>query len=250
MNISKSRLLLSLLAVLLVPLSAGASTVPKVDLATQIDQADLIFVGTVVSSEAVPTGDGNFAFTYVTFDVNETIKGKTHGRSVTLRVAGGDVGVNAFDVGGAPRFATGGQHLLFVEGNDRLGVPLVGWFWGKLDVVTDPKSKRTILVDHTRRAINGIDGKDWKRGAVAINEDGSANTPKVAVVSQEGVTIKLDEPQSVAAEPAANAFGQLKAMAAGRKAKSRDYREPRAFESASKHNVPATFVFQAGKAAK
>ena len=246
MNISKSRLLLPLLAVLLVPLTAGATTVPQVDLATQIDRADLIFIGTVVSAEAVPTGDGNFAFTYVTFDVNETVKGTTRGRTVTLRVAGGDVGVNAFDVGGAPRFAAGGQHLLFVEGNDRLGVPLVGWFWGKLDVVADPASKRPILVDHTRRAINGIEGKDWKRGAVAVNEDGSARRPHVAVVSEQGVKITLDDTSKQAvAEPAANALGQLKSMVAGRRATSREFRQPRTFESASKANVPSSFVFQA-----
>lgn len=229
---------------------AGATTVPHVDLATQVDRADLIFIGTVVSSEAVPTGDGNFAFTYVTFDVDQTIKGTTRGRSITLRVAGGDVGVNAFEVGGAPRFAAGGQHLLFVEGNDRLGVPLVGWFWGKLDVVTDPTSKRPILVDHTRRAINGIEGKDWKRGGIAINDDGSARTPHVAVVAEEGVKIKLEEPQTAAAEPAANAFGQLKAMVAGRRAKSAAFRQPKTFESASKNNVPATFVFEARKGQK
>ena len=250
MNISKSRLLLPLLAVLLVPLGAVASTVPHVDLAVQVDRADLIFVGTVVSSEAVPTGDGNFAFTYVTFDVDQTIKGKTHGRSVTLRVAGGDVGVNAFEVGGAPRFAAGGRHLLFVEGNDRLGVPLVGWFWGKLDLVTDPGTKRPILVDHTRRAINGIEGKDWKRGAIAINDDGSSRKPRVAVVAEEGVKIQLEEAQAVVAEPASQALGQLKAMVAGRGATSREFRQPKTFQSASKHNVPSTFVFEARKAEK
>ena len=248
MSHSKSRVLLPLLAVLLVPLLAGASTVSYVDLATQVDRADLIFVGTVVSSEAVPTGDGNFAFTYVTFNVDETVKGTTRGRSITLRMPGGDVGVNAFEVGGAPRFAPGGQHLLFVEGNDRLGVPLVGWFWGKLDVVTDPASKRPILIDHTRRAINGIDGEDWQRGGVAINDDGSARRPHVAVVAEEGVKIQLEKEQPVVAEPASNALGQLKAMVAGRRASSREFRQPKTFESAAKHNVPSAFVFEARKA--
>ena len=237
---------ISLLVVLLVSLVAGASSVPRVDVATQVDRADLIFIGTVAAMESVPTADGNFAFTYVTFDVSESIKGTTRGRSVTLRMAGGEAGPNVFEVAGAPRFAVGGQHLLFVEGNDRLGIPLVGWNWGKLDVVSDPTTKRPILLDHTRRAINGIDGAGWKRSAVAINEDGTARRPEVKVLAQEGVKIQLEEPEAVVVEPASNALAQLKLLVAGRRATSAAYRQPR-FESAEKHNVPATFAFDAQK---
>lgn len=234
---------LLLLVLLLIHLPVGASTVLQVDLATQIDRADLIFLGTVVSAEAVATRDGNFAFTYVTFDVEDTFKGAAPHRLVTLRVAGGDVGMNAFDVSGAPRFATGGRHVLFVEGNDRLGVPLVGWYWGKLDVVADPASQQAILVDHTGRTIDGIEGNDWKRGARAMN------APKVSVVSESGVKIQLDEPSARGRiVQAASVLDQLQSMVASRRASSADFRKATAFQSASKANVPATFVFEATRA--
>src|SRR4028119_2053269 len=136
----KSRLLL-LSFLMLSGLALGATAVRQADLGALVDEAELIFVGTVIGIESVPTQDQRYAFTYVTFDVEQTLKGtQRSGKIITLRFAGGQVGDTMFEVTGAPRFAAGGRHLLFVEGNDRLGVPLVGWVQGKLDVGAAPVS--------------------------------------------------------------------------------------------------------------
>src|SRR5918998_2559927 len=89
-SMKTSRALLSLLFIAVLQYPAGASSVRSVGLAEQVDRAELIFVGTVVGIESVPVKDGSFAFTYVTFDVQETLKGAAAGPTLTLRFAGGD----------------------------------------------------------------------------------------------------------------------------------------------------------------
>jgi len=248
---SKSKLLFPLLVLLvLMQLPVRASTGLKLDLATQIDQADLIFAGTVQSMESVPTGDGKFAFTYVTFSVEQTFKGAAPGPVITLRFAGGEAPPNIFEVTGAPAFAVGGKHLLFVEGNGRMLVPLTGWEWGKIDIVDDPVTRQQILVDHAKRAIDGIEGADWKRGRLALNADGLFRTaPAAAVVSEQGVKIVLDEATAhPVRQRAANVLGQLDALVASRRATSKTFRQAPMVVSASKADVPATFVFHAAPA--
>jgi hypothetical protein len=248
----KSKLLLFSL-LLLSALTAGATTIIPVDVATMVDSADLIFVGTVIGSESVPTADGSYAFTYVTFDVEQTLKGISRaGKTITLRFAGGQVGTTVFEVSGAPQFKMGGQHLLFVEGNGRSGMPLVGWFQGKLDIVADPASRQPMLVDHARRAVDGIKDKGWFRGGLALDRNGlvkARRAVEATVVSQEGVQIELEQPQ--AADGAASVSGvlsELRTFIAARKSSSASFRNTQFVDSASPSDVPATFRYTAGRA--
>ncbi|HEX2060308.1 MAG TPA: hypothetical protein VHK90_06175, partial [Thermoanaerobaculia bacterium] len=139
----KSGLWLSLLLVLAA--HVHASTVIPIDVATQIDQSELIFIGTVIGIESVPVRDGSFAYTYVTFDVEETLKGVADGPTFTLRMAGGEVPPLAYEIAGAPKFRKGGRHVLFVVGNDRYGIPLSGGPQGKLDLVAHPVTQELIV---------------------------------------------------------------------------------------------------------
>ena len=84
--------------------------------------------------------------------------------------------------------------------------------------------------------------KYFRSGATVFNESFSN------AVAEDGVKIQLEKEPPVVAEPASNALGQLKAMVAGRRASSREFRQPKTFESAAKHNVPSAFVFEARKA--
>jgi hypothetical protein len=248
----KSKLLLFSL-LLLSALTAGATSIIPVDVATMVDRAELIFVGTVIGSESVPTADGSYAFTYVTFDVEQTLKGIARsGKTITLRFAGGQAGTNVFEVAGAPQFKMGGQHLLFVEGNGQSGMPLVGWHQGKLDIVADPVSRQPMLVDHARRAIDGIRDKGWFRGGLALDSNGGIKARRASeamVVSEEGVQIALDQPQ--AAERAASVpsvLSQLRTFIAARKASSPSFRDSQFVDSASPSDVPASVRFTAGRA--
>jgi hypothetical protein len=236
----KSRLLLALF--LAAAMHAGASTVIPVDVATQVDESDLIFIGTVTGTESVPVKDGTFAFTYVTFAVQETLKGAAGGPSLTLRVAGGRVGPREFGVVGGPEFETGGRHLLFVKDNDVHPIPLLGGPQGKLNFVRDLVTQEEILTDDAGRVIDGLRDRNWARGGLSIDRGGRLQRPErvAEVISQEGVTIVLEQSDREAeAVPAARVIAELRALIRGR-AFAPGFRRAAAVQSASPANVPAT----------
>ena len=238
----KSRLLLSLL--LTAAVHVHASTVIPTDVATQVDEADLIFIGTVIGTEAVPVKDGSFAFTYVTFAVEETLKGAADGPTLTLRVAGGKIASQRVkvEISGGPQFQTGGRHLLFVMGNDRYGIPLAGGPQGKLNLVRHPVTQEEILTDGAGRVIDGLSEKNWVRSELRIDRGGQLQRPErvAEVLSQEGVTIVLDQPNPDAeAAPASKAIAELRALIQSR-AFAPGLKRSAAVRSASPANVPAT----------
>lgn len=229
---------------------ARATTLLHQDLADLVDQAELIFVGTVLHVEPVPTGDGAFAFTYVTFAHEDELKGSARDRELTLRFAGGEFLEVAYEIVGAPRFLPGGRHLLFVEGNGRLGVPLVGWGQGKLDFVAHPLSGEAILVDFRGQGVAGLAGGEWQK-AGPLTADGFLREPRepgIAVLSQEGVEITLDDPATELAgepAPAAEVVEALRAYVQARSSKAPSFQTPQVVESASPADVPPSFQFRA-----
>ncbi|MFP5248128.1 MAG: hypothetical protein ACLGH0_15655 [Thermoanaerobaculia bacterium] len=237
----KSRLWLwSLLLVAAVHVQA--SSIIPMDVAKQVDEADLIFVGKVIGIESVPVRDGSFAFTYVTFDVEETLKGATDAPTVTLRVAGGKVRSRRYEIAGGPRFENGGRHLLFVLGNDRYAIPLSGGSQGKLNLVRDPVTQEEILTDDAGRVIDGLRDKEWARSGLSIDRGGQLQRPErvAEVISQEGVTVTLEQPDpSAETVPAAKVLGELRALIQARAFASEFSRGP-VVQSASPANVPAS----------
>ncbi len=77
----------------------------------------------------------------VELDVSEVIKGSPPSPLV-LELVGGKVGDEELTVDGAPRFTVGQETVLFVKGNGRLIVPLVGMMHGKYDVRKNKKTGR------------------------------------------------------------------------------------------------------------
>lgn len=235
----KSRLLLSLL--LAAAVHARASTVIPIDVGKQVDESDLIFIGTVVGTENVPVKDGSYAFTYVTFNVEETLKGAIDGAPLTLRVAGGKIGNETFSLGGAPVFENGGRHLLFVRGNDRFAVPFSGGSQGKLNFVRDPVTQEELLADEGRRVIAGLRDRNWKHDGLRLDLGGQVQrSERVAeVISQEGVRVTLDEPDPNARlVPAAEVIAELRELIQSRTFAPEFKRTT--VQSASPANVPET----------
>jgi hypothetical protein len=235
----KSRLLLSLL--LTAAVYVHASTVIPIDVAAQVDEADLIFIGTVVGMENVPVKDGTFAFTYVTFHIEETLKGSASAAPLTRRVAGGKARGHVFSIGGGPQFETGGRHLLFVLGNDRYAIPFSGGSQGKLNFMRDPVTQEEILVDEAGRAIDGLRGGNWRYSAVRLDRGGQLQRPErvAELVSQSGVTVVLEQPDAdVQTIPASRVIAGLRALIQSR-AFAPEFRRT-AVRSASPANVPAT----------
>ena len=237
----KSRLLL-LPLLLAAAVHAGASVVIPIDVATQVDRADLIFIGTVLESESVPVRDGTFAYTYVTFHVEETLKGAADSPALTLRIAGGKARGIVTEIVGVPKFSVGGRHLLFVENNDRSPIPITGGSQGKLDLVRDPVTQEEVLADDAGRVIDGLRDLNWVRGGLRVDQGNRVQRPErvAEVISQEGVTVTLDQPDPDARPvPAAQVLSELRALIQSR-AFGPEFKRTPAVQSASPSNVPAT----------
>lgn len=236
----KSRLWLALL--LVAAMQSNASSVIPTDVARQVDEADLIFVGTVTETKNVPTKDGSFAWTYVTLSVDETLKGSASAPTLTLRVAGGQAGQYVYEVAGGPQFEVGGRHLLFILGNDRNGIPLSGGPQGKLNLVSHPVTQEEIVVDEVGRVIDGIRDGRFTRNGTKIGANGELHEPQAVaqVISEEGVQVTLEQPQaSDRAAPASQVLDELRQLIQKR-AFAREFHRSAAVESASPENVPAT----------
>ncbi len=236
----KSKLLSALLLVAAVHLRA--STVIPVDVVAQVDEADLIFVGTVLETKSVPVKDGSFAYTYVTFAVDETLKGSASGASLTLRVAGGQAGQYVYEIAGGPAVQEGGRHLLFVRGNDRRGIPLSGGPQGKLNLVSHPVTQEEIVVDEAGRVLDGIRDGNWVRSGMRLDAHGALQQPQAVatVISQEGVEVTLDQPETGdEAAPASQVIAELRDLIQSR-AFAPKFQRGAAVDSASPDTVPST----------
>lgn len=141
---------LSLAAVLLAAPIAPATTVVPPTFDELVLRAELIFEGTVtnVTSQWVGPEGQRHIVSYVTFQVDDAIKGET-GATYTLRMLGGTVGNESMGVTDAPVFHRGDRDILFVEKNGSQFIPLVGIMHGRFAIQRDEKSgMETVAADH------------------------------------------------------------------------------------------------------
>ena len=113
-----------------------------------VQQAELIFQGTVTNVKSVWEGQGaqRHIDTYVTLQVADSVKGNA-GSSYTIRMLGGTVGDETMLVTDTPKFNVGDREILFVEHNFDQFVPLVGISHGRFHVQSDRETGRDIVVN-------------------------------------------------------------------------------------------------------
>lgn len=111
-----------------------------------VEQAQLIFQGTVTDVQSQWAGEGTqrHIVSYVTFRVEESIKHES-GASYTLRMLGGTVNGETMGVADAPLFKKGDRDILFVENNGNQFIPLVGIMHGRFRVRPDRGTGREIV---------------------------------------------------------------------------------------------------------
>jgi hypothetical protein len=114
-----------------------------------VQQAELIFQGTVTEVRSVWEGEGaqRHIDTYVTLQIDNSLKGNP-GRSYTIRVLGGTVGEDTIEVTCSPKFQLGDHQILFVEHNGQQFVPLVGIMHGQLRIEHDQQTGREFIATH------------------------------------------------------------------------------------------------------
>lgn len=138
-----------MLGVGLAIVSVRATTVIPPTFDQLVSDAELIFQGTVTASRSQWIGQGTerHIVTYVTFSIQDAIKGVS-GQSYTIRMLGGTVDGETIEVSDTPRFKVGDRDILFVEHNGYQFVPLVGIMHGRFHVQTDSGGREIVTKDN------------------------------------------------------------------------------------------------------
>jgi hypothetical protein len=138
---------LAALALAILPLGAPATTVIAPDFDRLVNSADYVVRATVKSIASDwrdnPDRPGKpYIATRVELDVLEVISG-TPPTPLVLDLAGGRIGDKELTIDGAPRFVVGQESILFIRGNGRQIVPLVGMRHGHYPVRRDKRTGAT-----------------------------------------------------------------------------------------------------------
>src|SRR5262249_44150755 len=122
-----------------------------------VQQADVIFQGTVTNVQSTWSGEGALRHidTYVTFQVEDWIKGKANG-PYTIRMLGGTVGNETMEVTDTPKFNVGDRDILFVEHNGQQFVPLVGIMHGRFRVESNQVNGRDFVTSGEGRPLRDV----------------------------------------------------------------------------------------------
>src|SRR6266481_3332522 len=144
----KARYLLPLTLIAIGFVRVSATIVVPPTFEQLVQQAELIFQGTVTDVRSVWEGEGaqRHIDTYVTFQIGEYVKGNS-GASYTIRLLGGTVGDETMEVTDTPKFKIGDRDILFVEHNNEQFVPLVGINNGRFHVQRDEQTGRDVILN-------------------------------------------------------------------------------------------------------
>ncbi len=127
-------------------LPAPATTVIPPDFDHLVKRAQVIFEGEVtkVQSQWIGEGSEHRIVTFVTFKVDDSLKGDP-GTSYSIRMLGGTVDGETMQVTDAPKFEIGDHDLLFVENNGHQFVPLVGIQHGRFRIKKDQTGAEMLM---------------------------------------------------------------------------------------------------------
>jgi hypothetical protein len=125
---------------------ANATTVIPPNFDELVSRAQIIFEGEVTGLQSQWIGEGaeHRIVTFVTFKVDDTLKGNP-GASYSIRMLGGTVDDRTMEVTDAPKFKVGDHDILFIENNGSQFIPLVGIQHGRFRVQKDQAGRDTLI---------------------------------------------------------------------------------------------------------
>lgn len=134
-----------------------ATTVIPPNFDELVSRAEVIFQGSVtdVRSQWIGEGAQRHIVTYVTFRVEDTMKGAP-GTSYTMRMLGGTVDGRTMEVSDSPKFKMGDRDILFVEHNGQQFIPLVGIMHGRFRIKHDAAMGRDIIKTNTGEPVDDV----------------------------------------------------------------------------------------------
>jgi len=123
--------------------SAFATTILGMDIDKVAADAEFVFEGTVINSETRQDSNSGIISTYVTFQINDIVKGNYSGNSVELKFMGGVFNGQIVQVSGMRIPEMDEQGIYFVESMSRdLINPLIGWSQGHFIIIDDNGTRR------------------------------------------------------------------------------------------------------------
>lgn len=123
--------------------SASATTILGLDIDSVAADAEFVFEGTVINSETRQDNASGIISTYVTFQINDIIKGDYSGDSAELKFMGGVFNGEIVQVSGMRIPEIDEQGIYFVESMSRdLINPLIGWSQGHFIIIDDNGTRR------------------------------------------------------------------------------------------------------------
>ena len=141
---------LVLLIALTIVLPAFGSTVGAVSIEQLSNEAEMIFEGEVVRSESMFDPDQMTLHTYVTFRIDDIVKGSYAAPEITLRFLGGTVGETGMHISDSTLPAAGDQGIYFVESLSRYQVnPFYGMDQGHF-LILDSNGERVMMTSNRR----------------------------------------------------------------------------------------------------
>ena len=121
-------------------------------------------IGQVSAIETAESPKGEI-YTYVTLKLSDTLYGIAQTQSLVLRFFGGAYGEDIVEVHGSPQFQVGEELLMFLAGNTKEIVPVVGWTQGIFRPCRD-ESGRDLACDYAGNRVFEVAGNEIVKEAV------------------------------------------------------------------------------------
>lgn len=186
------------LLTLLLPISFGnAASVRQVDMDKMIQECRLVFEGRVTAVEARENSQKRI-HTYVTFAIEEVIKGDYAEKSITLRFLGGTVGDVTMSVSDMQWPQMGEHGIYFVESLKRPQVhPFYGWSQGHFIVEPDAQGRGRVMTSGRQPVMEVLDDVPAEQkssaGSQLSHGNGVARGLAVAREKKDNVGLTTDE---------------------------------------------------------
>ncbi len=174
----------------------GATNQEMANLQNLTQRAEMIVVGRCTAIKSTWNAKRTLISTYVSYDVEETIKGGSRDQQIVVKTLGGTVGSITQMVVDGPTFEVGERALLFLTASDEPATfRIQGLRRGKLKIHSDSRTGERFLMRDASGLIQGAE----RRGVPLQEEKSIAPSQAVqappSVVGKEPLVQALQEIQ-------------------------------------------------------
>lgn len=158
------------------PLASYSSVYQSLTINEVISDSEFVFEGKVIDLEYKTPTDRNRMYTYITFQINDIIKGNYTQETIEIRYPGGKNGDQIEQVTDMIIPQVGEEGIYFVKSLIKHYIhPLTGWAQGQMNIETDPSGKKRVY-STSGESISGINPRipTPKKDA---QEDFNSNVP-------------------------------------------------------------------------